>query len=365
MRHSETYRLHERWVLRHSSLIRWIVKSRDDFGDALGCETRYRPIMSTIATSRKTTLKDNRQEEIPYILLLRAQLPSTAVNWTAPSDAESAIDENDYITPECVRLTRTQRELTRRRYLSQHGYIAGSCALAFPFPGGYLSWSSVPMEVRLSVNEILLQTSTTRWKYTYGGDAIRRSSLTMRMRILWSDTRCPPTISANTHRNARVCYIEQDACYSIDTAKVDPGRANTISANSVTNTYDATNSDALHPTPSSDPELLPVVNNYQATRKRANSQLILRYYVDCQPFSPLRWQSGVPMTRTGGPLIPWLLDLEVIFTTNIGVRQCLLTTCARVRKMHAIKTLSFYGSSSELVVNYNLRRLDGNWLLIL
>jgi hypothetical protein len=80
---------------------------------------------------------------------------------------------------------------------------------------------------------------------------------------------------------------------SIDTTKVNSGRENTISANSVTNTYDATNSDALHPTPNSDSEHLPVVNHYQTTKKRANSQLILRYYVDRQLFS-LEMATGRP-----------------------------------------------------------------------
>jgi len=131
-----------------------------------------------------------------------------------------------------------------------------------------------------------------------------RSSLTMRMRILWSDTRCPPTIAANTHRNDRVCCIEQDGCHSIDTAKLNSGRANTdpVRFNLVTDTYDATNADCwrpylprlqlcwarwlsealrtLHPTPDSNSEVLPVVN-YQVTWKRANFQLILRYYIDC------------------------------------------------------------------------------------
>jgi hypothetical protein len=86
-------------------------------------------------------------------------------------------------------------------------------------------------------------------------------------------------ISANTHRNDRVSYKEEDAFLQIDTTEVDPGRA--------------------------------------------NSQLILRYYVDRQLFSPLRRQPGVPMTSTGGPQIPRLLDLEAIYTTYYGVRQCL------------------------------------------
>jgi hypothetical protein len=133
-------------IIRAMSLKTFILQSgeltrAETILEILGSETRYRSIMSTISTSRKTTPTDIRQDEIAYDLLRRAQLQSTAVNWAAPSDAESAIDENDYITPERVRLTRTQREVTRRRYLSQHGYIARSCALAFPFPGVYLSRS--------------------------------------------------------------------------------------------------------------------------------------------------------------------------------------------------------------------------------
>ena len=79
---------------------RWIVNSRDYFGDPLGSETHYGSTMSTIATSRETTPTDAPQEEIVYILLLRVQLQSTAVNWAAPSNEEIAIDENDNITPE-------------------------------------------------------------------------------------------------------------------------------------------------------------------------------------------------------------------------------------------------------------------------
>jgi len=85
--------------------------------------------MSTIATSRKTTPTDNRQEEIAYDLLQQAQLHSTAVNKAAPSNAVRSIDENDYITPEHIRQIRTQPEVTRLWYLSQHSYIARSCAL--------------------------------------------------------------------------------------------------------------------------------------------------------------------------------------------------------------------------------------------
>jgi len=97
--------------------------------------------MSTIATSQKTTPRGNRQEQIAYDLLQRAQIHLTSVDLAAPSDAESAIDENYFITPECVRQTRTQPEVTRRQYLSQHSYIARSCALAFPFLRVYVSWS--------------------------------------------------------------------------------------------------------------------------------------------------------------------------------------------------------------------------------
>ena len=169
------------------------------------------------------------------------------------------------------------------------------------------------------------------------GDAIRRSSLTMRIRILWSDTRCPPTISANTYRNDHVCYIEQEANLPIYTTEVNPGRANTISANSVTNTYNATNVDGpladpqilqlcwpwwlsearwkRHLTSSSDLELLPDVNNYQATMNRAILEVILRYYVDRYPFSVSRWQSGVPITSTGGQQIARLLNLEAVHTS--------------------------------------------------
>jgi len=84
---------------------------------------------------------------------------------------------------------------------------------------------------------------------------------------------------------------------AIDTTEVDSGRANTIPArfNSVRNTYDGMNAEGrskgwaqrlskalriLHPTPNNDSELLSVANNEHATRKRANSQFILRYYVD-------------------------------------------------------------------------------------
>jgi len=158
-----------------------------------------------------------------------------------------------------------------------------------------------------------------------GGAAIRRSSLTMRTKILWSDTRCPPTISTNSHRNDRICYIEQDAFLQIDTTEVDSGQANTNPArfNSVTNTYNATNSDALHPTTSSDPEVLPAMNKYQATKKCANSSLILRYYVDRQPFSLSRWQPGVPMTSTGGPQTPRHLDLEAIYNLYLFIYHLL------------------------------------------
>ena len=41
---------------------------------------RWRPIMSTIATSRKTTPTDNRQEEIAYDVSQQTQLLSTAVD---------------------------------------------------------------------------------------------------------------------------------------------------------------------------------------------------------------------------------------------------------------------------------------------
>jgi hypothetical protein len=78
-------------------------------------------------------------------------------------------------------------------------------------------------------------------------------------------------ISVNTHRNDRVSYKEEDAFLQIDTTEFDPGRA--------------------------------------------NSQLILRYYVDRQLFSLSRWQPGVPMISNGGPQIPRLLDLEAIYTS--------------------------------------------------
>jgi len=99
--------------------------------------------------------------------------------------------------------------------------------------------------------------------------------------------------------------LPRGRCFtSIDTTKVNPSRANTIFANSVRNTYNAKNTDALHPTPSSDSEVLPVVNNNQATRKQANLQLILRNYVVLRPISLSQWPSGVPMSSTEGPLIP-------------------------------------------------------------
>jgi len=72
---------------------------------------RHRSTMSTIATSQETTPTDAQQEEIVYILLLWVQLQSTAVNWAAPSNEEIAIDENDNITSEHVRLIRTQWEV--------------------------------------------------------------------------------------------------------------------------------------------------------------------------------------------------------------------------------------------------------------
>jgi len=97
--------------------------------------------MSAIATSRKRTPTDIRHKEIAYGRFRRAHLGSTAVNRAAPRDAEIVIDENDYITPERVQQTRTQPEVTRRQYLSQHGYIARSCAPVFQFPGGYHSRS--------------------------------------------------------------------------------------------------------------------------------------------------------------------------------------------------------------------------------
>jgi hypothetical protein len=65
--------------------------------------------MLTIATSRKTTPTDIRSEEIAYDLLQRAQIQSTAVIEAEPSDAESGIDKNDYMTPERVQVTRTQQ----------------------------------------------------------------------------------------------------------------------------------------------------------------------------------------------------------------------------------------------------------------
>jgi hypothetical protein len=70
--------------------------------------------MSTIAIT---------PNEIAYFQLLRAQLQLTAVSCAAPRDAESAIVKNDFITPERVRLTRTQREVTGPCYLSQYCYI--------------------------------------------------------------------------------------------------------------------------------------------------------------------------------------------------------------------------------------------------
>ena len=54
-------------------VIRRIVKCRDNFGDALGSETRYRRTTSTIAISRETTPTHVQRKEIADILLLRAQ----------------------------------------------------------------------------------------------------------------------------------------------------------------------------------------------------------------------------------------------------------------------------------------------------
>jgi len=73
------------------------------------------------------------------------------------------------------------------------------------------------------VNEIRLQRSTTRSEFTYGGDAIRQGSwLTMRISILWGNTRCPPTISKNTECNDPVCNIKQDACHELMPANAIP-----------------------------------------------------------------------------------------------------------------------------------------------
>jgi len=102
---------------------------------------RYRPTMSTIATSLETTPIHVQPDDIAYDLLRLAQLQSNAVNRAAPNDAEITIDENDYITPERIQLTRTQWEVTRQRYSSQHSYIARSCAPAFPLPEVCLSQS--------------------------------------------------------------------------------------------------------------------------------------------------------------------------------------------------------------------------------
>ena len=165
------------------------------------------------------------------------------------------------------------------------------------------------------------------------GDAIRRSSLTMRMKILWSDTRCPPTISANTYRNDCICYIEQDAFVPIDSIEVDSGRANTISANSVTNTYDATNAD-VRCKGYNYAELdecrkhcwcctrhrVAIRNHYQSrtTIKRPGNVPIPNWSCGTTltaSFSLLRWQPGVPMNSTGGPQIPRLLDLEAVYTS--------------------------------------------------
>jgi len=86
-------------------------------------------------------------------------------------------------------------------------------------------------------------------------------------------------ISANPHRNDRISYKEEDASLQIDTTEVDPGRA--------------------------------------------NSQLILRYYVDRQSFPVSRWQPGVPMTSTGCPQTPRLLDLEAIYTLYLFIYHLL------------------------------------------
>lgn len=74
-------------------------------------------------------------------------------------------------------------------------------------------------------------------------DAIQRRSLVIRKKILWSDTRCQLTISANTYSHDHVCNIEPEAFRAIDSTEVDWGRANGIWANLVTNPCNTTNAD--------------------------------------------------------------------------------------------------------------------------
>jgi len=204
---------------------------------------------------------------------------------------------------------------------------------------------SAPTEERLSTNEIRLQRSTTRWEFTYGGEA-------MEAHLQWKSVYCDrildvcvpfrriPTamtayatkrkmLSINWHHRSRsrsskyhFCEFNHQylRCYKRWWSTCIPTylpRPQLCWARWLSEALQM-----LHPTPSGDSELLPVMYNYQATRKRANSQLILRYYVDRQLFSLWRWQPGVPMTSAGGPQIPRLLDLEAIYTTYYGVRQC-------------------------------------------
>jgi len=108
-------RLYVRRVLRHSSFNQvncqeqrqfWRWTRQRDALQANNVDNHYR----SRENSYIHPMKGNRTHPIAT-----SQLPSTAVNWAAPSDTEIAIDENDDITPERVLLTRARREV----YLSQ------------------------------------------------------------------------------------------------------------------------------------------------------------------------------------------------------------------------------------------------------
>lgn len=145
--------------------------SRDHFEDALPSKMCYWPIISTIATSWKTTPSHVQQEEIVYDLLQIAQSQSTTVNWGAPRDAEIMLDKNDQITPQYILLMKHQREVSRLRYLCRHSNIA---------------WS----------------------KCTYRGDTFCEH--------------IPPPTLTNTHLNDRICYKLQDLWHQLTPPKLIP-----------------------------------------------------------------------------------------------------------------------------------------------
>jgi len=127
---------------------------------------RWRPIMSTIATSRKTTPTDNRQEEIAYDVSQQTQLLSTAVDWAAPSNTDIKIDVNDYITPNLYDWREPNEKsldediwvntVTLHDYANLHSH----------FPESTSHGQCAPTEERLTANKIRLQRSTTQCKHT-------------------------------------------------------------------------------------------------------------------------------------------------------------------------------------------------------